>query len=341
MQNLKDFTFTGLEELMAEIGEKPYRAGQVRKWIYQKQCCSVDKMTDLSKPLREKLSQSYSAGGLESADRRESKDGTVKYLFRLDDGQTIETVFIPEKSRGTVCISTQVGCKFGCRFCATGMQGFRRNLSLGEILNQIIEVQKNGRPERVTNIVFMGMGEPLDNFYNVTEAVKIINSPEGFNIGVRRITLSTAGLTPEIKRLGELDLNINLAISLHSADGAVRSQLMPINKKYPVAGLLEACAGFPLKPQRKITMEVILFDGVNDTPEQAKKMVKALHSVKAKVNLITFNDVEGNRLKCSSPQKVREFQKRLTTSGLNATIRSSKGGEINAACGQLKSLREQ
>jgi 23S rRNA (adenine2503-C2)-methyltransferase len=294
-------------------------------------------MTDFSKTLRERLSQKYCADGLKTVDRKTAPDGTIKYLFELEDGLTIETVYIPDENRSTVCVSTQVGCKFRCEFCATGKQGFLRNLQTAEILNQVIAVQNDPDAGKVTNVVFMGMGEPLDNFNPVIESLRVLNSNEGFGIGKRRITLSTAGIVAGIKKLGELRLGVNLAISLHAADNELRTRLMPINKKNPVRELMKACAKFPQSPQRLITMEVILFDSVNDSVSDAEKLVAALKGVRAKVNLIRFNSIPSCTLKGSPDEKIERFMARISAAAVPVTLRESRGGEITAACGQLKS----
>lgn len=332
--NLKDLSFAQLDELTAAMGQPQFRAKQIRDWLYAKNAVDIASMTNLPKDFREHLAATHTAKGLATAARRAAADGTVKYLFALDDGLTVETVYIPEEKRNTVCVSTQVGCKFQCAFCATGTMGFSRNLTPAEILNQVIEARRGAG--EVTNVVFMGMGEPLDNFDAVTRAAEIMHHPEGFNIGARRITISTAGLPPQIDRLGKTGLKTNLAISLHAADDAVRSRLMPVNKKYPVAAIMKACARYPLQHGRKITMEVILFDGVNDRPGDAQALIRALRNVKAKVNLIRFNPVTGAELRPSPREQVEKFQKALMAADIDCTIRISRGGEIDAACGQLK-----
>ncbi|MBI5178604.1 MAG: 23S rRNA (adenine(2503)-C(2))-methyltransferase RlmN [Nitrospinae bacterium] len=335
--NLKDLTFARQDELIAALGEPKFRAKQVRDWLYAKNCRDITLMTNLSKPLREKLAVEHTAEGLKTLHRRAAADGTIKYLFGLADGLSVETVYIPEEKRKTVCVSTQVGCKFSCAFCATGSQGFTRNLSLGEILNQVIEARVDAGD--VTNVVFMGMGEPLDNYQAVVEAARMLNAKEGFNIGGRRITISTAGLAPQIEKLAGEGLNVNIAVSLHAADNAIRTRLMPINKKFPVEKLMDALTHYPLKEGRRITMEVILFDGVNDSAQDAKKLVRALHGLRAKVNLIRFNPVAGAELQPSPRERVEQFRQSLENSGLDATIRISRGGDIEAACGQLKSAK--
>lgn len=335
-RNLKDLAFDELAEVIKKLGEPPFRARQIFRWMYKKQICEIGEMSNLPKSLRENLSKEYCASGLELADKKLSEDGTIKYLFRLSDGQAVESVYIPDEKRGTVCVSTQAGCMFACAFCATGLQKFARNLSMGEIVNQVITVQKDRGAATVTHLVIMGMGEPLDNFDATVGAVRIFNSENGLGIGKRRITLSTAGVIPKIYRLGELALDINLAVSLHSADDEVRSRLMPINKKYPVSGLMKALREFPLKPQRKITIEILLFEGVNDSPNDAKKLIRALHGIKAKVNLIRFNPVHSCSLLPSPDDRLKIFKERLENAEIVVTTRKSRGGDIQAACGQLK-----
>ena len=335
--NLKELTSQEQDDLFKTMGEPAYRARQLRKWLFQKQCCDIAAMSDFPKALREKLSENYVADSLKTVDKKVSRDGTIKYLFELPDSLTVETIFIPGKKRKTICISTQVGCKFRCDFCETGKQGFTRNLNVGEIVNQVIMANNDTDSDAVTNIVLMGMGEPLDNFEPVAESLRLFNSKEGFGISKRKITLSTAGLVPGIQKLGELDLGLNLAISLHAADDETRTKLMPINKKQPVRELMKACRDFPLAPQRLITMEVILFDSVNDSVSDAEKLAGVLKGVKAKVNLMRFNQVSSSRLKASTDEKMERFMARLVAREIPVTIRASRGADIMAACGQLKS----
>jgi len=338
--NLKNLTFEEQDDLFKTMGEPPFRARQLRKWLYQKHCRDIAAMTDFPKALREKLSQNYVADGLKTVERKVSQDGTIKQLFELTDGLTVETVYIPEGKRRTVCVSTQVGCKFRCEFCETGKQGFTRNLRTDEIVNQVIEVNNDSDAGAATNVVLMGMGEPLDNFEPVAETLRLLNSKEGFGIGKRRITLSTAGVVPGIYRLGELGLGVNLAISLHAADDETRTRLMPINKKQPVRELMKACRDFPLSPQRLITMEIVLFDSVNDSVSDADKLAAALRGVRAKVNLLRFNQVSTGGLKASPDEKIERFMARLAAKDIPVTLRESRGADIMAACGQLKSANQ-
>jgi len=335
--NLKDLTFEEQDDLFKTMGQPPFRARQLRKWLYQKHCRDISAMTDFPKALRDKLSQNYVADGLKTVERKVSQDGTIKQLFELADGLTVETVTIPEGKRRTVCVSTQVGCKFRCVFCETGKQGFTRNLRAGEILNQVIEVNNDSDAGAATNVVMMGMGEPLDNFEPVAQSLRLLNSKDGFGIGKRRITLSTAGVVPGIYRLGELGLGVNLAISLHAADDEIREKLMPINKKQPVRELMKACRDFPLSPQRLITMEIVLFDSVNDSVSDADKLAAALRGIRAKVNLLRFNQVSTGGFKASPDEKIERFMARLAAKDIPVTLRESRGADIMAACGQLKS----
>ncbi|MDH5543359.1 MAG: 23S rRNA (adenine(2503)-C(2))-methyltransferase RlmN [Nitrospinota bacterium] len=338
--NLKDIPLSGMGAVISEMGEPPFRLKQLCDWLYSKSVVSIEGMTNFSKKMREKLAEKYTAEGLEIIERKESEDGTSKYLFRLKDSLSIEAVYIPDGERGTACISTQVGCKFGCAFCATGSQGFSRDLSLGEIVNQFVMLKNEesiarGRP--LTNIVFMGMGEPLDNFRNLIDSIEIFNSPDGFGIGIRRITVSTVGIIPMLEKLGEEGRGVNLAVSLHSADEGIRTELMPVNRKYPVGALMKSLALYPLRPYRQITFEVIMLKGINDSREEAGKLARAIGKLKAKVNLIVFNPGESARFFPSPDEKVVEFQKELVKHGIAALIRKNRGGDIEAACGQLKS----
>ncbi len=337
--NLRDLSFARQNELVAAIGEPSYRAGQLREWLYQKKCASIDDMTNIPGAMRSRLSEEYSIDVGEVTARQVSSDDTIKYLIGMADGMSVETVLIPEGSRKTVCVSTQVGCRYGCLFCATGTQGFSRDLTSGEITGQILVARADAG--EVTNVVFMGMGEPLDNLPAVLTAIEALNSPEGFGIGVRRITVSTAGVVPAIEELSERGAGVNLAVSLHSADEDVRSRLMPINKKYPLDDLLAACRAFRLGPYRKLTFEVALFDGVNDSPEDARKLAKALRGNRCTVNLLTFNPIDQPDLRASGDESAREFRSILEQAHIAATHRRSRGADINAACGQLRVRGEQ
>ena len=334
-----------LEDLEADLlahSEPKYRAKQVTDWLYKKRAESVETMTNLPQPLRARLSEEFAFEKLEQVRLLGSEDTTRKFLFRLRDGNLIESVLIPaspalysERSdRLTMCVSTQVGCAYGCKFCASGLDGWTRNLEASEIVAQIIEVER-ASGERIDNIVFMGMGEPLANFDNLMRALQIINAHWGLEIGARHITISTSGLAPQIKQLALQPTQFRLAISLHGATDEVRSQIMPVNRKYNLATLLEACE-FYIARKRRVMFEYILIAGVNDTDEQARELAKHCARLSAKVNLIPYNTVEG--LEWSRPSRTRQerFLAILRERGAFATLRREKGHDIAAACGQLR-----
>lgn len=336
--DLKDLTPEELAQVFIGLGSKPFRARQLLSWIYRRGVCDFFAMTDFSRQLREDLAARYRISDWQAEMQEESCDGTRKYLFRLADGQTVETVRIPmESGRTTLCISSQVGCAMQCSFCLTGNFGLTRNLSPGEIVNQVCAAVKEGP---VDNIVLMGMGEPLHNLDNVVKALQILYATEGFNYGPRKVTLSTSGLVPQMRELGER-IRVNLAVSLNATTDAVRDQLMPINRRYPLAELLEACRDFPLQPRQRITFEYILIRGVNDSLADARRLVKLLHGIKAKVNLICFNEHTGSALRAPEDKSVEAFQSHLLNRGLVAIRRASKGQDISAACGQLKGRLEE
>jgi len=333
-REILDLTFDELTAELAALGERPFRSGQIFSWLYQKRASSFDEFTSLSKDLRAKLGRRFTLGRVNIADRLASGDGTVKFLFRLPDGQAIETVLIPAGSRTTVCLSTQVGCKFGCAFCASGMHGFKRNLAPSEIVGQVLAVGK-AADAGITNYVFMGMGEPLDNFDNVAAAIRIMNAPEGLAIAARRITVSTAGFVPGLARLAALGLQVNLSVSLHAVTEKLRSELMPINRKYPLEKLIEACESYSRAGGRMITLEYVLIHGVNDGLDAADGLAGIAKRLKAKVNLIAYSPVCGPAFKAPSPGAIARFEHRLGERGVPATVRESKGADIAAACGQL------
>lgn len=334
--DLKSLCPGELENFFLSLGEKKYRAVQLINWIYRKGAVSFDQMTDISLALREKLKASCYISELKLIKEQNSFDGTKKYLFGLEDNQRIESVLIPDEDRLTVCVSTQVGCAYACRFCATGRIGFVRNLNSAEIVNQILAIKKELKNRPITNIVFMGMGEPLANFNETVKAVLTISHPKGLNFGPRRITVSTVGLIPEIYRLAELDIPANLAVSLNATTDEIRSYLMPINKKYPIRELLEACRKFPLRgARRRITFEYVCIDNLNDTLEDAHRLAALLSGIKCKINLIQFNEFPGSEFKPTPIEKMLKFQKALKEKGFTVTIRESRGKDIQAACGQL------
>ncbi len=294
-------------------------------------------MTDLSKEARGLLSQKAYISRLTEVKRQCSIDGTEKFLFALEDGHRIESVLIPEEDRLTLCISTQVGCGMGCTFCLTGKSGLVRNLRSSEIINQVLTIQRSlTEGTRLTNIVIMGMGEPLANYNNTMKAIEILTHPLGPAIGARRITLSTSGLVPLIKRLGNSGLNINLAISLNASTDEQRNQIMPINKKYPLAKLLDSCREYPLKRNRMLSFEYVLLDGINNSPEDARRVARLLKGIRCKINLIPFNEFPGSAYKRPSEESVLAFQEILASHHYSVFIRKSRGADILAACGQLR-----
>ena len=333
--NLKALSGDQLSRFIEDAGLPRYRANQLLHWIYQKQASQLASITEYSKDLRLQLEALAYISDLAVVKRLKSRDSTEKFLFALEDGQTIESVLIPDDDRLTLCISSQVGCAMGCRFCLTGKTGFVRNLAAHEIVDQIIAVRRIiGPQKRLTNIVLMGMGEPLANFDHVVEALRRIITLLG--ISRRRITLSTAGIVPKIPLLAEKAPGVNLAISLNATTDTARSAIMPINKRYPLAALLGACRNFPLGAGRKITIEYVLIRGVNDSPEDAVRMVKILHGLRCKVNLIPLNPHPESGLQRPPEDKITAFQEILIRSNLTALVRESKGGDILAACGQLR-----
>jgi 23S rRNA (adenine2503-C2)-methyltransferase len=334
--DIKSFSEADLADWLNHKGTEPYRAGQILRWVYLRYATSFDHMTDLPKPLRRLLSGHFTIGRLETARIEQSNDGSRKYLFKLEDGNFIESVLIPEKTHWTLCISSQVGCAQGCRFCLTGRGGFVRNLTAAEIINQVWEIQKELKSDmKLTNIVLMGMGEPLANYDNVLAALRVFTSNNGLQFSSRRVTLSTAGLVSGIEQLGR-DITVNLAISLNAADNEKRDFLMPINRKYPLETLVNACKNFPLPPRKRITFEYILMAGVNDAPEDARRLVKLLRPLKAKINLIPFNAFEESDFKRPTESTILAFQKILIDNHYTTMIRYSKGTDISAACGQLR-----
>jgi 23S rRNA (adenine2503-C2)-methyltransferase len=336
-------TLAGLQECMGEWGQPKYRAAQVLEWVYQKRVEAFVQMSSLPAALRAALEERFEFVTLEPVRVLGSADTTRKYLFRLGDGALIETVLIPASpalygetsDRRTLCVSTQVGCAYGCKFCASGLDGWSRNLSAGEIVAQVVRVEKLSG-ERVSNLVFMGMGEPLANFKNLQPALEILNAPWGVEIGARRITISTSGLAPQIRQLAELPMQVRLAVSLHGATDGVREQIMPVNKKYPLSQLLEACEYFARRRKQRITFEYILIRGVNDRPGDAAALAEVAGRVGAKVNCIPYNTVEG--LEWERPDEAQQevFMGVLKRAGVAATLRREKGHDIAAACGQLR-----
>jgi 23S rRNA (adenine2503-C2)-methyltransferase len=335
---IKNFTLPDLEVWVESIGEARFRARQLFRHIYNRRIHSWNECSDLSKMFRAQLEFGTHLNATRIVEKKEASDGTTKYLFGLHDGHFVESVLIPDAPRCTLCISSQVGCPFNCKFCLTGALGFKRDLGTAEIVDQICQVQNDqATRRRITNIVFMGMGEPLANYQSVLQAIRIMVDPNGLAFSHRRITLSTAGLIPQLRQLGK-DSPVNLAISLHASDDTLRSELMPINRRYPLAELLSACREYPLPPRKRITFEYILLDGINDSPKQARELVRIMHGVRAKVNLIPFNPVSpdlDSKYRRPPEERVLAFQEVLQKAQLTAIIRQSRGADISAACGQL------
>jgi len=338
--NLLDLDEDQLREFFEKIGEKPFRAQQVLKWIYHQGLTDFEGMSNLSMELRRKLGQLAEIEAPVILNEQQSTDGTTKWLMGFGGGNAVETVFIPEPNRGTLCISSQVGCALNCTFCSTGAQGFSRNLSSGEIIGQVWQAaralghQRNGT-RRITNVVLMGMGEPLLNFDAVVPALSLLRNDLGFGMAARRVTLSTAGLVPGIDRLRET-IDVALAVSLHAPEDELRETLVPLNRKYPIRELMRSCADYVSdKHKRTVTFEYTLIDGVNDHPNHARKLVKLLRRLPSKLNLIPFNPFPGTAYRCSPESRIREFQAIVMDGGLIATVRKTRGEDIDAACGQL------
>lgn len=337
--NLLDLDREGLERFFIERGEKAFRATQVMKWLYGQGVADFEAMTNISKSLRAALSAQAGVCLPEVAADNLSDDGSRKWLFRLADGNCIETVYIPEAERGTLCVSSQVGCMLNCSFCSTAQQGFNRNLSTGEIVAQVwMAAQRLGqRPDAerlISNVVLMGMGEPLLNYDNVVRAMRILLDDFGYGLSKRRITLSTAGIVPAIRQLRE-DCDVSLAVSLHAPDDALRDELVPLNRKYPIAELLEACRDYVGEGRRRVTFEYVLLDGINDTDRHARELIRRLEGVPAKVNLIPFNPFPNSCYRRSPQVRINRFFELLNRAGIVTITRRTRGDDIDAACGQL------
>jgi len=339
--DIKNLTKNDLILWLRDNGIHSYRAGQIFKWIYIRQADSFESMTDLGKKTRNLLSSHFTVDRLETVKIEKSVDGSEKTLFRLMDGNHIETVLIPEKKHQTLCISTQVGCAQSCRFCLTARDGFIRNLTSGEIISQIRDVKNSmEHPEFLKNVVLMGMGEPLANYDNVIKALDTITDGDhGLKLSTRKVTVSTAGLIPKFSDLGR-DTRVNLAISLNATDNKTRSMLMPVNRRYPIEDLIDACKRYPLSPRQKLTFEYVLIKGINDSPDQAKRLVELLRPIRAKINLIPFNESAESEFQRPDDETVNQFLKVLHDSGYTAIVRHSKGRDISAACGQLRIFKE-
>jgi 23S rRNA (adenine2503-C2)-methyltransferase len=356
--NLLDFTLPALTEWLAAQGEKPFRARQLFQWIHQRGVDDFDAMSDIAKSLREKLKLIAEVRAPAILSEHRSADGTVKWLFDVGIGNGIETVFIPEDDRGTLCVSSQVGCALDCKFCSTGRQGFNRDLSVSEIIGQVwvanrrleemereglssrlatddVDAETSRSPRPVSNVVMMGMGEPLNNFVPVVDAMKIMLDDVAYGLSRRRVTLSTSGVVPNIRKLKDA-LPVALAVSLHAPNDEIRSRIMPINDAYPIAKLLEACREYlEVAPRDFITFEYVLLEGVNDAPDHAKELARLLKTIPSKVNLIPFNPFPDSGFARTAMERVRRFQQVLLDAGYIATVRKTRGDDIDAACGQL------
>lgn len=341
MKNIKDYNLEELKKELQSINEKPFRAEQIFKWLYQEKVKSFDEMTNLSLDLREKLKQNYTICNYNILKKQESKDGTIKYLFDVLDGNAIETVLMSYHHGYSICVSSQIGCKMGCKFCASTGINFIRSLTSGEIVEQIIAVEQD-QNIRISNVVFMGIGEPLDNYDNVVNAIHIINNPKGLNIGARHISVSTSGLVPKIYQLAEENIQCTLSISLHATNNEKRSAMMPVNNAYPIEELIQACKDYIAKTNRRISFEYALAKDNNDNLDDAKELVKLLKGMLCHVNLIPINKIENGQYSKSTNENIMKFRDYLNDHGIVATIRRELGSDIDAACGQLrrKNLKE-
>jgi 23S rRNA (adenine2503-C2)-methyltransferase len=335
MKNIKDYNLEELKQEFVEMGEKPYRAEQVFKWIYQENVRTFDDMTNISLELREKLKQNYTLCIYNILKKQEATDGTKKYLFDVLDGNAIETVLMKYYHGYSLCVSSQIGCKMGCKFCASTGINFIRSLSSGEIVEQLLAVERDAKV-KISNIVFMGIGEPFDNYDNVVNAIRIINNPKGINIGARHISVSTSGIVPKIYQLAEENIQCTLSISLHATTNEKRSSMMPVNNVYPIEELLQACRDYTEKTNRRISFEYALAKDNNDNLEDAKELVKLLKGMLCHVNLIPINKIENGSFIKSSNENIMKFRDYLNDHKIVATIRRELGSDIDAACGQLR-----
>jgi 23S rRNA (adenine2503-C2)-methyltransferase len=340
--NLLDFDRTGMETYFQSLGEAPFRARQVLKWLHQRGIANVDAMTNLSKTLRQRLQENTQQWIPKPAMTQKSTDGTIKWLLQLADGNCIETVYIPEPKRGTLCISSQVGCALTCSFCSTARQGFNRNLTTAEIISQVwfavreLSSTQGEHDHKITNVVLMGMGEPLLNFDNVVSAMEIMMDDDAYGLSKRRVTLSTSGLVPVMERLAKVS-DVALAVSLHAPNDELRNELVPINKKYPLASLMDVCRHyFPNTSKRRITFEYVMLKGINDSDACAKQLIHLLEGIPGKVNLIPFNPFPNAPYVCSDEETIDRFRSRLQRAGIQTNKRKTRGDDIDAACGQLR-----
>lgn len=335
MKDIKELGLKELQAALAGLGGQRFHSGQILSWIYKKGVLDFNAMSDLPLALRRRLKEEFYILNLRSIEKLKSADGTEKLLFGLRDKNFVEAVVIPAERRITGCVSTQVGCRFSCRFCASGMEGFKRNLTASEMTEEVLYLKGNSGG-RLTHIVFMGTGEPMDNYDNVLKAIRIINSPDTFNIGARRITISTSGIIPGIKRLSGEGLQVELSVSLHAADEKSRSAIMPVNKIYPLKDLINACREYIGKTNRQVTFEYILIKDKNSTLQDAQKLGRILKGMDCKVNLIPCNVIEEIKMRPPEKAQVLSFRDHLLESGVNVTLRKPRGPDIEAACGQLR-----
>lgn len=335
--DIKNFTHAELRSWFLDHGEQAFRADQVFHWLYQKKILDFDDMRNVSKPLKAKLKEHFIISQLERCQVLRSEDGSIKYAFGLGDGHKVESVLMPHHDHNTICVSSQVGCAMGCDFCMTGKMGFIRNLTPGEIVSQILEAWKDlpEEEEGIRNVVFMGMGEPFHNYDNVIKTLDVLTKDVGFNYSHRRITVSTVGLLPQIQKFGQEQVKANLAVSLNGPTDDIRTRLMPVNKVYNLQKLVNTCKEYPLESRKRITFEYILMDGLTDSIQDAKQLIRLLHGLKFKINLIPYNETPGSVYKRPTTENVTRFQKYLHEHGVTATLRISKGQDIQGACGQL------
>jgi 23S rRNA (adenine2503-C2)-methyltransferase len=339
--DLRGLALAEVERLVAALGERPYRARQLYRWLHRRGAASLDEMSDVPRALREALARTASLTTLERASEQRSADGTIKWTWRTADGKLVESVYMPEEDRRTLCVSSQVGCAVGCTFCLTGTMGLARNLTAGEMVDQvhranrrIVELGLAEGPRPLTNLVFMGMGEPLANYRSLKAALDLLLSEDGPNFSHRHVTVSTSGLVPLMRRLGE-ETPVKLAVSLNATTDAVRDEIMPINRRWPLAELLRACREFPARTGRRITFEYVLLAGVNDADEDAERLAVLLRGIPAKVNLIPYNPNPGLPYRAPAPDRVGAFQEALAARNLTVVVRKNRGRDISAACGQL------
>jgi 23S rRNA (adenine2503-C2)-methyltransferase len=341
LPDLRSCSRDDLVRLVAELGEKPFRARQLFRWLHRNGGATLDEMSDLPRTMRAALALRTSLVTLERASEQRSADGTIKWTWRTGDGRLIESVYLPETDRKTLCVSSQVGCALGCTFCMTGTMGLARQLTVGEIVDQVhranrrlIELSEGPAPRPLTNLVFMGMGEPLHNYDRLKAALALLLDEDGPNFSHRHVTVSTSGLVPVMRRLGE-ETQVKLAVSLNATTDAQRDLIMPVNRRWPIAELLAACRAFPLKPGRRITFEYVLLGGVNDADDDAIRLARLVAGIPSKVNLIPYNDNPGLDFRAPGPERVEAFHRILIARNVTAVIRKNRGGDIAAACGQL------